>query len=230
MGCDIHLYVEVYKDGNWISADEWEEVKWNGHKFMDIPYGKAYYDDRNYNLFAILADVRNGYGFAGVKTGFGFKPIDDPRGLPFDVSEILAKEGDNVDYHSHSWFTVQELMDYDWTQTTELIGVINAPEYLSMRLYEQDRPRTYCADVTGKSIIRVDQQEMNKLIDETIKDIEDDYSKMEAVKENLGNVYTAVKWSMHYYECASKFLSHTLPRLWRLGYYDQVRIVFWFDN
>jgi len=30
--------------------------------------------NRNYDLFAILANVRNGHGFAGIKTGGGIRP------------------------------------------------------------------------------------------------------------------------------------------------------------
>ena len=43
-------------------------------------------------LFAILAGVRNGYGFAGCDTGDGFRPIAPPRGLPGDVSPEVAEE------------------------------------------------------------------------------------------------------------------------------------------
>lgn len=47
--------------------------------------------DRNYDVFAILANVRNGTGFAGIKTSSGFDPIDTPRGLPDDLSaEVVA--------------------------------------------------------------------------------------------------------------------------------------------
>ena len=37
---------------------------------------------RDYNSFAVLGDVRNGLGFAGVKTGEGFNYITARRGLP----------------------------------------------------------------------------------------------------------------------------------------------------
>lgn len=41
-------------------------------------------DERHYQLFSVLADVRNGYGFAGVPTGEWVKPISSPRGIPQD--------------------------------------------------------------------------------------------------------------------------------------------------
>jgi hypothetical protein len=42
---------------------------------------------RNYDWFAILADVRNGRGFAGVSTGEGFNVTAMPKGLPDDISD-----------------------------------------------------------------------------------------------------------------------------------------------
>jgi hypothetical protein len=50
MGTDIHCAVEKKQpDGTW--------------KVVDAPFD----DYRNYDSFAILADVRNGHGFAGVQ-------------------------------------------------------------------------------------------------------------------------------------------------------------------
>ena len=66
------------------------------------------YDERNYDLYSILADVRNGYGFAGSDTGEGFKVIrgysqDHLRGLPEDVSRYVKWISDDYgsDGHSH---------------------------------------------------------------------------------------------------------------------------------
>ena len=120
MGCDIHCYAErKNKDGKWkiIGNVEKEEDGW-----ISIDYEP--YHDRNYNLFAILANVRNETAFAGCKTGEGFNPISNPKGVPSDASEeyaSLIKQWDS-DGHSHSYLTLRELLDYDWTQTTQLQG------------------------------------------------------------------------------------------------------------
>ncbi len=118
MGCDIHFYVERKVDNVWCSADRWEpnpDADEEGQPSLTITYSERFYSDRNYDLFSILADVRNGSGFAGCDTGDGFVPIDEPRGLPADVSEeVLADSISwNGDGHSHSWFTVAELFEYD---------------------------------------------------------------------------------------------------------------------
>lgn len=70
MGCDIHLTVEAFRDGSW--------------RCVPNDCGD-WYDNRNYDVFAILADVRNGSGFAGVSTGEGFAPIAPRRGIPADA-------------------------------------------------------------------------------------------------------------------------------------------------
>jgi hypothetical protein len=52
---------------------------------LSTPYEKEIYHERNYSLFALLANVRN---------SAGVKPISEPRGLPEDVSEIVKKISD----------------------------------------------------------------------------------------------------------------------------------------
>lgn len=66
MGCDIHVVFQAKTDNGWV----------------DIPH--EYEERRHYQLFAILAGVRNGIGFAGVPTGTAVAPISKPRGVPDD--------------------------------------------------------------------------------------------------------------------------------------------------
>jgi hypothetical protein len=115
MGCDIHIYAEIK------TGDGWEKVGaifpnpyfditrpsitdddgyvWNA-KLEDEPYS-----GRNYDLFALLADVRN-YD--------EIDPIDYPRGLPDDVSDKIAEISNDygADGHSHSWYLLSELIEY----------------------------------------------------------------------------------------------------------------------
>lgn len=102
MGTDIHVAVEVRKADGWHRAFPDDEAKdpWCVQEAAAEP-GETdwyktrarveWYRTRNYNAFAMLANVRNGRGFAGVLTGDGFVPIDDPRGWPSDLSaEVYA--------------------------------------------------------------------------------------------------------------------------------------------
>ena len=68
MGTDIHSIAQVKRDGEWVT----------------VAVGVAG-DSRSYNTFAMLANVRNGTGFAGVRTSTGFPVIHEPRGLPDDL-------------------------------------------------------------------------------------------------------------------------------------------------
>lgn len=91
MGCDIHWSVERRRDDGL-----WERCEGAG------------YDERNYDLFAALANVRNCYERV--------TPIAEPRGMPHDVSPEVKAESDawDPDGHSHSWHTLETLLAYDW--------------------------------------------------------------------------------------------------------------------
>jgi hypothetical protein len=232
MGCDIHTYVEVKKNGQWVSADTWETETYDDREVMHVPYGESIYSGRNYDLFAILADVRNGVGFAGCDTGEGFVPISSPKGLPEDVTDEVksVSEAWAGDAHSHSWVTLAELLAYDWTQTTTLRGYVNAVTYYEWNRYDRKRgdgPDSCSGDVFGQDIKKVSNDEMDTLIAEAVKDQE---SPVKAVKETLGNVYTQAEWTMPYYACASNFFLTVIPKLLRLGAPEDVRLVFFFDN
>ena len=115
MGCDIHMFTEIKRKFNekevWVNSDRWvinpyyllkdegDDDEWE--RPMDID---SIYNGRNYELFATLANVR----------GIGSPVIAEPKGLPNDVCTITKAESDRWgrDGHSHSYFTLAELVDY----------------------------------------------------------------------------------------------------------------------
>lgn len=237
MGCDIHLYVEKRVDGKWVTADTWEVDEDNpGRK--SIPWRGHYYSGRNYDLFAILADVRNGVGFAGCDTGDGFNPISPPKGLPEDVCDEIRSESNywDSDGHSHSWHTLADILSYDWTQRTKQRGWVNSGEYFEWDYFRRKDgkcPESYSGGITGQQIQHITEAEMKAKIDEVKKDIEDNKNLRairETISNNLRNVYCKVEWETPYYSECREFLACTIPRLLRLGKPEDVRIVFWFDN
>lgn len=128
MGCDIHTIVEIKVApnkgiGHWHKVGRYYTIKtFRGELHIE----HLWYNDRNYNEFAMLADVRNGRGFAGVEKVRGFVPIAEPRGTPTDASEEASKLAIEwaADGHSHSWLTLRELIgtpEY-WDQTTQFTG------------------------------------------------------------------------------------------------------------
>lgn len=217
MGCDIHLFTERRIGDRWHLQRE--EV----------------YDGRNYDLFGILANVRNGRGFAGIKTGLGFEPIDDPRGTPKDASPEYLKELETwgADAHSHSYFTLRELLDYDWTQTTGKTGWVTLREFERWARWHRKAgygPEEYCADVAGPQIEHISEDEA----DAVLKQFANDYGAREEFARSKGNTYVQIAWGTPYYRAAGSFISHSIPKLLKLAGgvkgVDDVRIVFFFDN
>lgn len=99
MGSDIHMAAEVRKNGKWelvkdnVFKNSWYNPDSNSEYFRNMePLTNVPYDDRCYNLFAILANVRNGRGFAGCKTGERFNPVSEPKGYPEDMCAELQAD------------------------------------------------------------------------------------------------------------------------------------------
>ena len=103
MGCDIHARVEVRENGVWKEIDPGfpsEHPEW-GKRCNPV------WDFRVYGAFAVLAGVRN---YSAVE------PISQPRGLPADTS---CKDLDDYNLHSASWYTLDELLKFDWNKPCE---------------------------------------------------------------------------------------------------------------
>lgn len=91
MGCDIHFVTEILREGKWLVVEENSKTLGN----------------RNYSTFAFLANVRNNFGTKGF----------DSKGSPEDMSAEAKKfvEEYGEDGHSHSYLTLQELIEKDKT-------------------------------------------------------------------------------------------------------------------
>jgi hypothetical protein len=231
MGCDIHFYVEQKRDGKWTAVGEFVKDE-DGY----MRGGESFYDGRNYNLFAILADVRNGRGFAGIKTGKGFNPISQPRGIPGNASAEYKEiaDGWGCDGHSHSFLTLRELLDCDWTQTTQLQGWVNAVEWAAWSRWKRksgEGPESYCGGVSGPDIKHLTPEEMDQLL----APVASVYGpEREKFAEQHKDTYALAVWQTPYYIAAGSFINETIPRLLKLAGgisgVDDVRTVFFFDN
>lgn len=166
MGCDIHgrLQYRYGPEGAYMDAGEIER-------------------DRNYNVFAMLAGVRNGRGFAGVKTHEPLVPISAPRGLPGDIK--LAEDDDTaivlhewrgdeqveVRYwlgdHSHSWLTLPEIVGWDgWDKQLAMTGILDAAEFQRI---ERDggSPKEWCGWISGRDVVVVGADEARASVEHT---------------------------------------------------------------
>lgn len=240
MGTDIHMACEVKRNDKWelvtdkVFKNHWyepnSEYRWAKEEYTNIPY-----DNRCYNLFAILAGVRNGRGFAGCKTGEEFNPISAPKGYPEDMCAELrsdiSDDYDNEAYshrptlsneHSASWLTLKELLDYDWNQMHRNYGCVCEDTYRNF-VMKGLYPSTWSGDIWGPNIIHLSEEEMVDLI------------QGQYPREDGKQYYTACYFLAETYKDASGgFYDDVIPVLKKLipngGTTEDVRLVFDFDS
>jgi hypothetical protein len=222
MGCDIHVFVEEYKDAKWNHIEP-GEYDWSLGWEENYGLPEWYYHGRNYNLFSVLADVRNGEGFAGCDTGDRITPMADPRGLPGDVSECVKSEHAewDCDAHSASWFTVAELLAYNWDTAIVKRGIVSLGHYKWMKESGTDRPRHWCGGISGGGISHITQEAADTMLDTVVACENDDMRDRK---------YLKVEWRQSIASACGTFVTKVLPALRSLGDTDRVRVVFWFDN
>lgn len=138
MGTDIHEVFQAKKDGKWVDIESYFE------------------GNRHYFLFAWLANVRNGFGFAGVPTHTPITPISEPRGLPedFDVydGEYHGSEDCWLGDHSHSWLLADEILNAkNPCDSVWKTGIVE------LEIFKQwdgvSQPERWCGGISGKDIV-----------------------------------------------------------------------------
>ncbi|MEQ1675052.1 MAG: hypothetical protein ABL876_00045 [Chitinophagaceae bacterium] len=125
-----------------------------------------WYDNRNYNAFSVLANVRNGYGFAGVDTGDSWPYIQSGRELPEDACPEVIQYMSSYD-HDAGWITLEEFTKYDWSVARNKRGMVDKSQYLewlTKGAATGTGPHSWCGDVSGAMIRHVDNETMSGLI------------------------------------------------------------------
>jgi len=212
MGCDIHGIFQAKKNGQWINLVS------------------SYDQDRDYALFAWLGNVRNGSGFAGVKTHTELEPLTDFRGFPSDFvvdSECSHKvesceflppylrqyytSEDDLNFwmgdHSHSWVSSEEVLNTKPPVITRT-GVIDLDAFKSWD--GKSSPKSWCGWTTGPNVNVCDQAEAHEM-----------YIK----RNNISHV--SIDWVEDTAERFSCFIDE-VKRL--VDEHGEVRFVFGFDN
>ena len=175
------------------------------------------YDNRNYDVFGILANVRNGRGFAGVEMETEFIPISEPKDLPFDVSEEVKRESVDwdTDAYNRSYLTLKELLTYDWYgRKTKKNGIVTKEQ---AKLFREtgETPTIYAAQVFSS------EEDYN------YEKIEWEVSYYESARDFVDEVIPALKKLVHTSKQDSLF--SFLEKLTE-EQMESIRIVFWFDN
>lgn len=255
MGCDIHAMAEWFdaKTGEWRWArppilpcdycDATGKRRWDkAGCYFCKGTGKRrpnFAEHRDYDAFAILADVRNGRGFAGCDTGDGFTPIANPKGTnPPGASaqyRALVKHW-GLDGHSHSWLTLAELLAYPWDSATRHRGYVDAHTYAAwVAKGRKGPPPSWCGDVSGGGIKKVSNARLDNLISTgAVKVMPLPPDALPPMSDH----YTQVEWVETCREAASTLwrpVNGTIPMLQALAASkglapEHVRLVFFFDN
>jgi len=201
VGTDIFIYAERKE------AEQWHLLTYNqtDQPIMrkEWPSGtNDLYEERNYDLFAILADVTNSPNETETQNSRRYEPIATRRGFPNDLSpELRALIGEERESDRASWLLLRELLEFDWYGKT-----VQKHKQVGQKLAE--------AYEHGYNVSPYRWQ--------WLQDIPgSDPGWMH------GNV--SVRWTETYADSVGKeFMQSILDRLREYGNPNDVRIVFWF--
>lgn len=135
MGCDIHICLErkVNIDGvdRWVNIDPHTWCEHESKLEKNDVYG-----DRNYELFAAIANVRSR----------AENPHTEPKGMPKDCHKITKDCADEwgVDGHSHSYLTLSELKEINraYGGKVKRSGMISSEAFEALK--EGKKPDSWC--------------------------------------------------------------------------------------
>jgi len=244
MGCDIHLFVEK-QDAN----GDWHEFKSQKYRWYNAEHGFVYTDspkepnlpsakrwhsdgndwpsDRNYHAFGILAGVRNK----------SFEPIIEPRGLPQNISneiKILSAQW-GYDGHSHSYYELAELLNFDWNRTKHFEGYLDLPAYLEFKAGGvipwgyKEQCQIDRGEVRGITAEEADLALKNKEYKIPTKKNPAPNIYHDSKLTYLMNPYVFVEWEETYRHRIGGYFDF-FKMLEEYGDPEKIRIVFWFDN
>lgn len=202
MGTDINgVFQKRNKQNEWVDIDT------------------KYEFNRHYQLFAFIGGVRNGTGFAGVKTGESVSnPVAACRGVPEDmqVDEYGNCGSTWLGDHSYSWFKVNEYFAH-----IEAAGKVIKTGIVSKERYEdwinrypdpdnRSAPDSHCGGIWGRDVILINDDELEK-------------------RYRAGWTHIQVKWVSDLRE-ELQYFTEELHRLVQEHQTDEIRFVFGFDS
>lgn len=180
MGTDITMLVEGRHHGRWtplIGKAMWPDE-------VNRRLGSTPVLVRNYELFSMLADVRNrsGRGTKQLRTiadpsgGPDVEwiydtddgghdpliPISNPKGVPDDASQVwkdwLNEPQNDIVYHDPSFLTLEELRTGQWDQVVYRDAVLTEEEYIALRDHGV-QPTSLARGIGGVGALTVNEVE-----------------------------------------------------------------------
>jgi len=187
----------------------------------------------------MLANVRNGRGFAGCDTGDGFEPLAMPRGLPENLSKELAQKYNEDDEnapwlgdHSFSFASLTDVLMYNYDRTTAHRGVVDSAVYAEwVKNGRNGAPTDWSGGVSGKSVQAVSNERMDQLIEQGIASTALPSRRYDLTESRNGIRYvTTIQWTESYRNSAAEAWFNFLDACKKLGDPDRIRLVFGFDS
>jgi hypothetical protein len=230
MGCDIHIVIERQDEsGAWQIVPYVEEPPpW----LNDDDYGKSRHAEvnarvaagagrmphafglRDYDLFGIIGDVRNG---SGLQDGLTWPSIAPSRGFPADT---LVKEGetvrdeDNGEWtgdHSFTWVSLDELAAFPWDDTTRVQhGLIGYRTWAQWKATGGKRPAGWCQGTNSPIMTELEA--------------------IHAQYEINPRQYVRCYWSETAREATGDWAGKVLPKLMEIAAGRPLRLLVGFDS
>jgi len=192
MGCDIHLFTErkmsINLEEKWVNIDNWKLNPYyeENNEDREVLYSiNPAYSSRDYNLFSMLADVRN---------RSENKYISEPKGLPEDVSEVIKKVSESWgdDGHSHSFFTMGELYDFQKENSTQkYFGLVDSEG--RDKINKGEMPEWWCQG-SSSPLIKMEWTRENDTLNNFISTLESHFKSQYYDKSVDSEKFRIVFW------------------------------------
>lgn len=169
MGTDIHMFAE-------------RKIGYGEKKWASMPVPEKF-TERNYRFFAALANVRNGFGFAGVTTHSPIVPITDNRGFPEDISSfgdkwssfynsvdcdeheenLIEQHGfDSPGDHSAGYATLKEIKEFD-RPIVKMTGQLPWEKYIEWKESGDNSPHEWCGSCSGNNVVHLSESDLDNM-------------------------------------------------------------------
>ena len=210
MGCDIHPTWEVYtKSGKW------------------MPKGGVSCLSRDYNFFALIADVRND-GSAHVH------PFYCERGVPDDSKQSLIDEFEECcDYHSPSHFYLNEFK-HDYENEMDKMVIDYSVKYSLLLYYKKVKGTLTGNEANGLwNINKYTEMPIRKfdelLNDESIKCMLELNTMPKEYKDKFARIVNEVPYHEEFGQTYKEIMQEAKARF-KSKKLEDIRITYWFDN
>ena len=242
MGTDAHPLIEVRgRNHRWGLKDDkdryWRMFKREKLSYEEVdarkPFAINYLGSRNYRMFGGLADVRNYRD--------GVTPLFPRRGTPVDASAPVRRymNKEKGDLHSHTYFTLQELLDADLDAACSKMEFGLMPtQYANWRdtgVLDKDAEEAWLVEQATEDPIHraVSEEEMLLLLasgdPKTLTKKCDKYLPLRKGAKTLGGPFVKLYIPISYRRLLPE-LDQLIESLKEYGPPDRVRVIIAFDN